>query len=121
MMAERGINTVTELRRRLEPLGIEISTQQLNRVVSEIPQRLNTDLLAGLLTVLDCTPNDLLYIDGDAPSHEGAPQSLGRPASPVRRRVPARKRAEADAAVSEEEILGPKVAPFPLPASEPKK
>lgn len=128
MMAERGITTVTELHRRLEPLGVKISTQQLNRVVSEIPQRLNTDLLAALLTVLKCTPNDLLYVDvpealsdrsrvanHDTWNHDGATVS-----SPARKRVAVRKAADPSTALSHEQVLGPKVAPFPFPERKPK-
>ena len=116
MMAERGIHTVTELRRRLEPLGVEISTQQLNRIVTDLPQRLNTDLFAALLTVLRCTPNDLFAVDSERPSPaegKGWKQDIERAAPPPRKRA-VRRKVEIPS-IADEELLGPKVMPFPLP------
>lgn len=60
MMAERDIRTTTDLRRRLQAAGVTISSQQLGRIVNDLPDRLNTELLGALLDVLDCEPGDLL-------------------------------------------------------------
>lgn len=122
MMAERGITTVTELRRQLQAMGMEISTQQLSRVVNELPQRVNTDLLAALITLLRCTPNDLFYIDFRATQEEPRPL---QPAATVVSRPPRKTRyrkagPKADG-ITEEDVLGPKVAPFPVPERKPVK
>ncbi len=118
MMAERGIRTVTELRRRLESLGVEISTQQLNRIVTDLPQRLNTDLFAALLTVLRCTPNDLFAVESERPPsvngggwEHGAERAAPIPSKRATRRKVINEMPLAD----EEELVGPKVTPFPLP------
>src|SRR5688572_17430897 len=91
MMAERDIRTATDLGRRLREVGLEISSQQLARVVNEMPQRMNTDLLAGLLTVLDCTPDDLLEVKEAASESAGKEKTVSttpRATTPPRRRAP---------------------------------
>jgi DNA-binding Xre family transcriptional regulator len=62
MMAERRIRRVTELRKKLLSLGIEISSQQIGRLVNQFPERLNTTYLRGLLTVLECDISDLIRV-----------------------------------------------------------
>lgn len=62
MMAERRIRTVTELRKRLIALGIDISSQQMGRLVNQFPERMNTTYLRGLLTALDCDISDLIRV-----------------------------------------------------------
>jgi len=120
MMAEWNIRTVTDLGRRLHDIGLDISSQQLARVVNDMPQRINTDLLAGLLTVLDCTPADLLQIREPADSYPmGGEKEVERrkeisrahrPSTLQRRRPPrAPKPAETD-----DDITGPAITPFPL-------
>lgn len=124
MMAERGIHTVTELRRRLEPLGVDISTQQLNRVVSDLPQRLNTDLFAALLTVLRCTPNDLFAVDSERPpstDENGWKNDVERAPPPLRKRALRRKALGETPSADDEDLLGPKVTPFPLPERKEKE
>lgn len=60
VMSDRDIRSATELHRRLEPYGIDITSHQLSRIVSKLPARLNTDVLAALMTELDCEASDLL-------------------------------------------------------------
>jgi DNA-binding Xre family transcriptional regulator len=60
VMADRGIRTATELHRRLQPYGVDITSHQLSRIVAKMPERLNTRVLSALMTVLDCTANELL-------------------------------------------------------------
>lgn len=62
MMAERRIRTVTELRKRLQNVGVDVSSQQIGRLVNQFPERLNTVYLRGLLTVLDCDISDLIRV-----------------------------------------------------------
>ncbi|MCR6480423.1 helix-turn-helix transcriptional regulator [Variovorax sp. ZS18.2.2] len=60
VMADRGIRTATELHRRLQPYGVEITSHQLSRIVAKMPDRLNTKVLSALMTVLDCSANELI-------------------------------------------------------------
>jgi DNA-binding Xre family transcriptional regulator len=60
LMAERDIRSATELKRRLENIGYELTSAHASRIVNELPQRISTDLLNALLTVLDCGISDLL-------------------------------------------------------------
>jgi hypothetical protein len=53
-MAEQGIRSVSELRRRLANVGVSISLQQLLRVVDNKSQLLSVPLLNGLMRVLHC-------------------------------------------------------------------
>jgi DNA-binding Xre family transcriptional regulator len=62
MMAERRIKTVTELRKQLEEVGVEISTTQLSRIVDALPTRISSEVLAGLTTVLRCEVGDLMRV-----------------------------------------------------------
>lgn len=62
VMSSRGIRTATELHRRLEPYGIDITSHQLSRIVAKLPARLNTDVLAALMTELDCSADELLQL-----------------------------------------------------------
>jgi len=62
VMATRGMFQTTDLIEPLRERGIELSRQMIHRVVTKTPQRINTDLLAALCDILDCTPNDLLEL-----------------------------------------------------------
>jgi DNA-binding Xre family transcriptional regulator len=59
-MAERGVRSVSALRRELEAIGIEISDAQLGRIVDGKSSHFNSVVLAGLMTVLKCKLEDLL-------------------------------------------------------------
>lgn len=121
MMAERNITTVTELGRRLKAAGVPMSSQQLTRVVAEIPQRLNTELLAALLTVLDCRVEDLIQVQDPVepssadrgPGSGMAVPDQGNGAPPRARRAP-RKRTPKPELEPVDDITGPSVAPFPI-------
>lgn len=60
IMAARRIRSVAELQRRLHGIGVTISSTQLSRLYTKKPERLNIDILEGLMTVLDCTASDLM-------------------------------------------------------------
>lgn len=60
LMAEREIDSVRELRRRLAAVGYEISEAQLGRVRKSLPRLLDTELLAALCDALNVGPGDLL-------------------------------------------------------------
>ena len=62
LMAAKGMFQTTDLVEPLHERGIEISRQMIHRTVTKLPQRINTDLLAALCDILDCTPSDLLEL-----------------------------------------------------------
>lgn len=62
VMAARGMFQTTDLVEPLRERGVDLSRQMIHRVVTKTPQRINTDLLAALCDILDCTPNDLLEL-----------------------------------------------------------
>ena len=62
LMAAKGMFQTTDLVEPLRERGIELSRQMVHRIVTKPPQRINTDLLAALCDILDCTPSDLLEL-----------------------------------------------------------
>ncbi|WP_276569222.1 helix-turn-helix transcriptional regulator [Microbacterium lacticum] len=65
LMAAKGMFQTTDLMEPLHERGIELSRQMVHRIVTKPPQRINTDLLAALCDILDCTPSDLLELHVD--------------------------------------------------------
>lgn len=59
VMAVRGVKSITELSRRLSDVDVEISVPQLGRLVDGKTKQINREILAGLITVLDCSVGDL--------------------------------------------------------------
>ncbi len=60
LMADRGMFMTTDLAPHLAERGIELSREQVYRLVTQRPERLNVYVLAALCDILGCTPNDLL-------------------------------------------------------------
>jgi DNA-binding Xre family transcriptional regulator len=69
LMAVRRIRSAAELARRLQTVGHNITSIHLSRIIHDRPQRLSMELLDALLTVLDCTPNELMPVH-EVPSLE---------------------------------------------------
>ena len=61
-MAERGIRSVSALRRRLDQLGVEISEAQLGRIIDGKSSHFNSNVVGGLLTTFNCGLDDLLAV-----------------------------------------------------------
>lgn len=59
-LAERGIYKTTELVPLLAEQGVQLSREQVYRLVTAAPQRLNIEVLDALCVILVCTPNDLI-------------------------------------------------------------
>ena len=74
LMAEHKIRTATELKRRLEEVGYEITSVHVARLVHDRPQRISSDLLDALVTIFDCTANEILAVEMVIPAAEGAEQ-----------------------------------------------
>lgn len=79
LMAERGYFATTDLVPLLADRGVHLSREQIYRLVTTTPQRLNLDVLAALCDILDVDASDLIEIttaeatvnkpDGPASSH----------------------------------------------------
>jgi DNA-binding Xre family transcriptional regulator len=61
-MAERGLFSTAELVPLLAERGVVLSREQVDRLVTQPPQRLSMDTLAALCDILECTPNDLIAV-----------------------------------------------------------
>ncbi len=68
LMAECGMFKTTDLIEPLRDAGVTLSREQVFRLVTQTPQRLNMEVLAALCGILDCTPNDLITISNAAES-----------------------------------------------------
>lgn len=61
-MHAHGIRRVTALQRELAERGIDLSSSQTHRLVTQTPDRLNLDVLAAMCEILGCSPADLITI-----------------------------------------------------------
>lgn len=61
-MHERGIHQITALQRELVTHGIDLSSSQIHRLVTQTPERLNLEVLAALCEILACSPADLVEV-----------------------------------------------------------
>ena len=89
LMAERGMFKTTDLAGPLEERGVFISRSMIYNLVSSTPKRINTDILAALCDILDCSPSDLLelkYAKTKQPEHESGATDIGE-LRPVRATV----------------------------------
>jgi putative transcriptional regulator len=63
--AERGVWTGADLRRLLdERAGLRLSAASISALMTKQPSQLRLSTLAALCAALDCTPNDLIAVDG---------------------------------------------------------
>ncbi|MGM9471719.1 helix-turn-helix domain-containing protein [Pseudarthrobacter sp. YS3] len=62
LMAEKNMFQTTELVPLLASHGIKLSKEQVYRLVTGTPQRLNLRVLAALCAIFDCSPNDLIEL-----------------------------------------------------------
>jgi len=66
VMAARGMYSTSNLVGPLAERGVQLSREQVYRLVTGTPQRLNLDVLAALCDILDCGPQDLLEVVAEA-------------------------------------------------------
>ena len=78
LMAERGMSQTTDLIDPLKAEGVALSREQVFRLVTQTPQRLNVEVLAALCTILDCTPSNLLVLEEAAARPAEATGTSGR-------------------------------------------
>ncbi len=98
LCAERGLWTGAALNRRLrDRLGLSLTSQTLSNLMTKEPKRLSLNLLLALCAALECTPNDLIKVDG-AISQKSARRlveeivSANQPKAPRRRKLGGKKR-----------------------------
>lgn len=119
MMAECNIRSGSELQRRLNALGIDISTAQVLRLVAETPKRLSLEVFGGLLEIFNCEASDLIQRARSAEDQQPAAPvpRASQPVSKKPRQTRAPKREPASdtrASDVDESIIGPKVTPLPV-------
>ena len=69
---ERGIHQITALQRELVAHGIDLSSSQIHRLVTQTPERLNLEVLAALCEILACSPADLVEVHASARQRKAA-------------------------------------------------
>lgn len=62
-LAEQQIYKTTDLGPLLAERGVQLSREQVYRLVTSPPQRLNMEVLDALCEILSCTPNDLITFE----------------------------------------------------------
>jgi DNA-binding Xre family transcriptional regulator len=60
VMADRGLFKTTDLVPLLAARDVHLSREQVYRLATGTPQRVNMEVLAALCDALACTPNDLM-------------------------------------------------------------
>ena len=87
LMAEQGLFQTTELVPLLAERGVVLSREQVYRLATKTPERLNLEVLAALCDILDCQPGDLIECYRD-PGGRGHPrQQAARQQRPRPRRA----------------------------------
>ena len=62
VMASRGIFQTSKLKPLLEERGVDLSREQVYRLVTQAPQRVRIDVLAALCDALECSLDDLVQV-----------------------------------------------------------
>lgn len=89
LMAERGMFQTSDLVPLLAERGVNLSREQVFRLVTQPPQRLSMDTLAALCDILACGVQDLIEV---RPANEKARKTgTGSPAKPAIRRTTIRR------------------------------
>jgi DNA-binding Xre family transcriptional regulator len=62
LMADRGMFATTELVPLLAERDVKLSREQVYRLVTGVPERLNLNTLVALCDILDCQVGDLIEL-----------------------------------------------------------
>lgn len=89
LMAERGMFQTSDLVPLLAERGINLSREQVFRLVTQPPQRLSMDTLAALCDILVCGVEDLIEVR--AATEQARKTGTGSPAKPAVRRTTIRR------------------------------
>lgn len=76
-MADKDIYSTSDLVPLLADRGIELSSVQVYRLVTQTPERLNLKILAALCDIFECTPADLIETTADTKSQRKIAQVKG--------------------------------------------
>ncbi|MGH3126213.1 MAG: helix-turn-helix domain-containing protein [Streptosporangiaceae bacterium] len=87
LMADKDMYATTQLGPLLAERGITLSREQVYRLVTGVPERLNLATLAALCDILGCQPGDLIEVVRAAVVSKPAPSSPAQRPRPVRARV----------------------------------
>ncbi len=90
-MAEKGMYATTELVPLLAERGVDLSREQVFRLVTQPPQRLSMDTLAALCDILGCTHNDLIEVQPVQAAVRKAVDEVDRSGPPPVRRTAIRR------------------------------
>jgi DNA-binding Xre family transcriptional regulator len=63
VMATRGMFQTSDLVPLLAERGVQLSREQVYRLVTQTPQRLSLDTLAALCDILECSVGDLIEVE----------------------------------------------------------
>lgn len=76
LMADAGMFQTTDLIQPLRGYGVQLSREQVFRLVTRTPERLNIEVLAALCKIFDCGPSDLITVKPQriAPAADAAGQ-----------------------------------------------
>ncbi len=91
LMAERDMFSTSHLGPLLVDRGIELSSVQVYRLVTQTPERLNLKVLAALCDILECSPGDLIEPVVEAKATRKVAQAKGggkaKAITPTRARI----------------------------------
>src|SRR5699024_905894 len=126
IMASKGLFQTTDLRPLLAERGVELSREQVYRLVTTPPRRISLDVLSALCDALECSKDELILTERrevEAPKTavaEGSKAPIGD-LRPVRARIRRRQHyrhirmdAVAHAVISAVEPYAPGTGPTPL-------
>ncbi|HEY1681075.1 MAG TPA: helix-turn-helix transcriptional regulator [Candidatus Tumulicola sp.] len=86
LMAERGWNETSVLRPKLAEQGVDLSREQVFRLVKRLPERLSMATLMALCAIFDCTTGDIIGVGSeDAVAPKPRVKKKTQPAIPVTR------------------------------------
>ena len=78
LLAQREIFKTTKLVPLLAEHGVNLSREQVFRLVTSTPQRLNLDVLRALCEILECEPNDLLVFESAEKAAQPERRAVGK-------------------------------------------
>lgn len=92
LMATAGMFQTTDLREPLHAQGVNLSREQVFRLVTKTPDRLNMTVLAALCRIFSCSPNDLIEVRAVAPAAKRRANGTASSTGPIAelRPIPAR-------------------------------
>lgn len=93
LMAANGMFQTTDLIEPLREHGVNLSREQVYRLVTKAPERLNMAVLVALCHIFGCAPNTLIEIPDAAATRERSVVNESSPSPVVQRElkpVPAR-------------------------------